>query len=54
MEEKELEAIGKMLDTALEYGLELEVIYSSLKTMKENPKLNPAEAFALGVTEWVR
>jgi hypothetical protein len=54
MEEKQLEAIGKMLDTALEYGLELEVIYFALTTMKKNPELSPAEAFALGVTEWVK
>lgn len=52
--EIELEALGKLLDTALEYGFELEVIYYALKTMKENPNLNPLEAFTLGVTEFVK
>jgi hypothetical protein len=51
---EELELIGNQLDLALEYGLELEVIYYALKTMKENPTLTPAEAFALGVTELVK
>lgn len=56
MEERnlELEAIGNMLDVALEYGYEVEVIYYALKMMKENPKLNPVEAFTLGVTEWIK
>ncbi len=56
MEEKnlELDAIGNMLDIALEYGLEVEVIYFALKKMKENPSLNPIEAFTLGVTEWIK
>lgn len=50
----EMDAIGSMLDVALEYGLELEVIYYALKYMKENPKISPVEAFTLGVTEWVK
>jgi hypothetical protein len=52
--ELELEAIGKLLDTSLEYGFEVEVIYYALKTMKENPTLNPVEAFTLGVTEFIK
>jgi len=50
----ELEAIGNMLDVALEYGYEVEVIYFALKNMKENPTLSPLEAFTLGVTEWIK
>jgi predicted RNA methylase len=50
----EIEFIGYMLDSALEYGLEVEVIYWALKYMKENPTTSPAEAFALGVAEWVK
>lgn len=52
--QEQLDGIGKMLDTSLEYGLELEVIYFSLQKMKENPNLLPVEAFALGVTEFVK
>lgn len=51
---KQLEFIGVGLDAALENGLELEVIYFALKYMKENPNVTPAEAFALGVTEWIK
>ena len=50
----EMQAIGDMLDTALEFGMEIEVIYHALKYMKEDPSVTPAQAFALGVTEWVR
>lgn len=50
----EMQAIGDMLDTALEYGMEVEVIYWALKYIKDNPSATPAQAFALGVTEWVK
>lgn len=53
-EKEQLEALDKMLDTVWEHGFELEVIYSALVVMKKNPELSPAEAFALGVTEWIR
>jgi len=52
--QKEMEAIDKMLDTAIEFGLEVEVIYYSLKYMRENSNVSPAEAFALGVAELVK
>lgn len=51
---QQMDAIGSMLDVALEYGLELEVIYYALRYMKENPKISPVEAFTLGVSEWVK
>lgn len=55
MELKEqMDAIGKMLDTCLEYGMEVQVIYYSLNKMKQDPKLTPAEAFALSITELVK
>jgi len=46
--------IDKGLDTAIQFGLEVEVIYYALKAMKDNPKLTPAEAFVFGVAEWVK
>ena len=49
-----MEAIDKMLDSAIQFGLEVEVIYRALTYMKENPEVSPAEAFALGVAEWVK
>lgn len=52
LEEKNI--ISNGLDTALEFGLEVEVIYQALQAMKENPTQTPAEAFIVGVTEWVK
>lgn len=50
----EMQAISDMLDSALEYGFEVEVIYWALRYMKENPDSTPAQAFALGVAEWIK
>ena len=55
MEPKEqMEVISNQLDIALEYGMEVEAIYYGLQHMKENPTATPAEAFLLGVTEWIK
>lgn len=50
----EFNTIGDVLDQAIEYGLEVEVIYWALKYMKEDPSISPAEAMTLGVLEWVK
>lgn len=50
----QMQVISDMLDTALEYGLEVEVIYWALEYVKKNPDVTPAEAFALGVVEWIK
>lgn len=52
--EEQLDIIDKLLDKAIEHGLELEVIYFALKHASENPKATPAESFALGITEWIK
>lgn len=51
---EQMEAIDQMLDSVMQVGLEVEVIYWALTYMKENPSVTPAEAFALGIAEWVR
>lgn len=51
---QEMEAIGDMLDTALEYQFEVEVIYWALTYMKQDPTVTPAQAFALGIAEWIK
>lgn len=51
---EEMELIGKGLDTALEFGLEVEVIYQALLAMKKDPTISPVEAMVLGVAEWVK
>lgn len=53
-DKEQMEAIDHMLDSAMQFGLEVEVIYWSLKYIKDNPNVSPAEAFALGITEWVK
>jgi hypothetical protein len=53
-DKEQIEAIDKMLDSAMEFGLEVETIYWALKYIRENPTVTPAEAFALGVAEWVK
>jgi hypothetical protein len=52
--QEQMEIIDKLLDVAIENGLELEVIYFALKHAKENPDTTPAESFLLGVTEWIK
>ena len=51
---QQMETIGTSLDMAMEYGLELEVIYFALMHMKKNPEATPVEAFILGVTELIK
>lgn len=50
----QMDAISDLLDIAIEHELEVEVIYYALQYAKENPELTPAEAFQLGITEWVK
>lgn len=52
-DKEQMEAIDKMLDSAMEFGLEVEAIYWALNYIKKNPTVTPAEAFALGVAEWI-
>lgn len=51
---EEYEAVDSLLDVVIEQGLEVECIYWSLKVMQENPSLSPAQAFALGLAEWIK
>jgi len=50
----ELRTIGLFLEEAAEYGLEVEVIYTALKHMQEDPNLTPAQAMQFGMDEWVK
>lgn len=51
---QQMDVIDSQLDKAIEFGMEVEVIYFALKYMKENPSVSPAEAFVMGVTEWIK
>ena len=50
----DLRTIGAFLEEAAEYGLEAEVVYTALKSMQEDPTLNPSQAMQLGCDEWVK
>jgi predicted RNA methylase len=50
----DMKVISVLLDEAMEHGLELEVIHSSLKLMREDETLTPAQAFQLAMDEWIR
>lgn len=52
--EDQMKAIDSMLDVVVASGMEVEVIYWALRYMKENPSAEPAEAFIMGVTEWIK
>lgn len=49
-----LKSINIMLDVAKKLKLDTEIIASSLKTIKENPKLSIVEAFEIGYSEWIK
>jgi hypothetical protein len=50
----DMKVIDILLSEAMEAGMELEVIYSALKNMKEDPELTPAQAFQYGCDEWIK
>ncbi len=54
MNKEDVEIIDNLLDEVIKQGLEVECIYWALKMMQENPELTPGQAFALGLTEWIK
>jgi len=50
----DMKVISILLDEAMEHGLEIEVIYEALKTMREDDAITPAQAFQVGMDEWVK
>lgn len=50
----EVNEIYKMLQTAKKYGLEAEVIWSALESMKFNPNQSVIIAMLDGLNEWIR
>ncbi len=53
-DKEQMEAIDQMLDLAIDNYLEVEVIYWALQYMKKDPNTTPAQAFALGMAEWIK
>lgn len=50
----DMELISSYLEEAHEYNLLTEVVFFSLKSMKDNPTLTEAQAITLGYNEWVK
>ena len=48
----DLEAVNEALETAHDYNLELEVVWSALRAVKNDPSLSIADAMAMGLNEW--
>ena len=43
-----------LLHEAMNEGLEIEVIYTALKLMREDDSLTPIQAFQEAVDEWIK
>ena len=50
----EVNEVDEMLQTARIYGLESEVVWSALDSMKSNPDQTIVRAMLDGLNEWVR
>lgn len=46
--------ISTLLDEALEHGLEVEVIYLALKTIREDDAISPSAAFQYAYEEIIK
>lgn len=54
MENKNISQVQGLLYQALDFDLEVEVVYSALQAMKDNPSLSPVDAMHIGFNEWVK
>jgi predicted RNA methylase len=50
----DMKVISILLDEAMNEGLEVEVIYHALKTMREDDAITPAQAMQEAMNEWVK
>jgi hypothetical protein len=50
----DMKVISVLLDEAMEHGLEIEVIYSALKTMREDDAVSPLQAMQIAMDEWIK
>jgi hypothetical protein len=51
---KELIFINDIMNEAKIYGLEIEIVWSTLKILKENSNLSIIDALWMGRNEWVK
>jgi hypothetical protein len=50
----EMKVISVLLDEAMEQGLELEIIYSALKAMREDDAITPSQAMQHAMNDWIK
>jgi len=50
----DMKVISVLLEEAMNEGLEVEVIYSALKTMREDDAITPSQAMQIAMDEWVK
>ena len=50
----DMAVISTLLDEAMEFGLEIEVIYTALKTMRDDDAISPSQAFQHAMDEWIK
>ena len=51
---EELEYVKYVLHSAKIYGLEAEVMYTALSSMKEDPDMSIMQALDYGFIEWIK
>jgi hypothetical protein len=51
---EDVKAIFEIFTEAKKYGLEAEVVWSALESMKSNPTQTTVEAMMDGLNEWVK
>ena len=51
---EEIKAIYSMLQEAKEYGLETEIIWSALNSLKSDSTQTVVEAMSDGLNEWIK
>lgn len=52
--DKDMSSVISALDKATEYDLTPEVVYTSLKYMKDNPTSNISDAIEFAIKEWLK
>jgi len=50
----DMKVISVLLEEAMNEGLEVEVIYSALKIMREDDSITPSQAMQEAMNEWVK
>jgi predicted RNA methylase len=52
--QSEMKVISILLDEAMQYGLEVEIIYHALKLMREDDAITPSQAMQEAMNEFIK